>query len=159
MHNTYITGSIRFFMCSSVILLVSPQCAHEQIWLVKGSHSMSDDCTQFWCGNVLKTTKGKYIISTIDIRTCVAKILFWMSLSCSWIKDMKSVLAIFNSKKKNTERASYLQRCNNKHQTCLFEVPQILGCWDSVRDFRLWPPSSNPLMAVCAMRMGCHPTP
>ena len=106
----------------------------------------------------MKTTKGKYTISTTDIRTCVAKILFWMYLSCSWIKDMKSVLAIFNREEKNTERASYLQRCNNKHQTCLFEVPQFLGCWDSVRDFRLWPPSSNPLMAVCAMRMGCRHT-
>ena len=76
---------------------------------------MSDNCPQFWCGNVLKTTRGKYIISTTYVRTCVGELLFWMSLSCSWIKDMKSVLVIFNSQIKITERASYLHRCDNNH--------------------------------------------
>ena len=106
MHNTYITVPRRIVMRNGVILCVSPQCAHGQKLHGKGSHSMSDNCTQFLRGNVLKATRSKYTINTTNVRTCVANFFFGMSLSCSWIKDMKSVLANFNSKKKIIEHAS-----------------------------------------------------
>ena len=106
MHSTYHTAPRRILMRNGVILCVSPQCAHGQKLHGKGSHSMSDNFTQFLRGNVFKATRSKYTINTTNVRTCVAKSFFGMSLSCSWIKDMKSVLANFNSKKKIIEHAS-----------------------------------------------------
>ena len=62
MHNTYITVPRRIVMRNGVILCVSPQCAHGQKLHGKGSHSVSDNCTQFLRGNVFAREKQIYYL-------------------------------------------------------------------------------------------------
>ena len=88
-----------------------------------------------------------------------------------WLLNDIFTLPVWNSQNSNQPcqfstaekyahmNASYPQRFNNQSQTYLFKGPPIVGWWESFRFFRIWPPTSKPLMAVCAMRMGYRLTP